>query len=152
MNSLRVVFVIILVAIGLNSCTEPQSYYFSKKVSMPYEEALVSLKAAIVANGFGLVSEQNTHEVLMSKVPGSHMDPYITLGICNAKEALAILERDANMGLFLPCKAIVKYIDENNSEVIISNPEVVLPIAKNNEVKIKAKEISKMMEKILEDM
>ncbi len=136
-------------AILVSGVNAQEKYYFSKQLDVSYEVALEKLKSALKEQNFGVVSESAMHKTIMSKIPGVEMDPYIVIGACNAKIAHKVLQQEANMGLLLPCKIVVKYISDNKSEVAIINPEVAMSVTGNDAITPILEEVSGQLKKVL---
>lgn len=134
-------------------CVQAQEkYYFSKQLDISYEQAVEKLKEALKEQNFGVVSESAMHETIMSKIPDVQMDPYIVIGACNAKIAHKVLQKEANMGLLLPCKIVVKYISDARSEVAIINPVVAMSVTGNEELTPVLEEVSEQLKKVLKSL
>jgi uncharacterized protein (DUF302 family) len=142
--------VLISSLIILSANAQDQGYYFSRTLDVSYEKAIEKLKVALKDQGFGVVSETAMHETINAKIPGSNMDPYIVFGACNAKYAYEMLEMEENIGLLLPCKIIVKYLGEENSEIVIMNPSVILSVSKNDDITSYSTSVTKKLTKVLE--
>ena len=119
---------------------------------MPYDVAIEKLKVVLKDHQIGVVSENAMHETINSKVPGAQMDPYIVLGVCNAGYAYKVIQAEENVGLLLPCKAIVKYIDDNRSEVAILDPAAAGSVVGNETVTKVFEEVSIQLKKVLKEL
>lgn len=140
----------LFVALLVTNLNAQKEYYFSKQLDVSYETALEKLKTALKDENFGVVMESAMHETIMSKIPGVKMDPYIIIGACNAKIAHKFLQIEPNMGLFLPCKIVVKHLGENRSEVAVINPEVSMSVTGNEDITPILEEVTGQLKKVLE--
>ena len=75
-------------------------------LNVEFAEALAATKAALAAQGFGVLTEIDMQQTLKAKVD-KNMDPYVILGACNPKLASAALDVEPNIGVLLPCNVVV---------------------------------------------
>ena len=80
------------------------------------------MKASLKEQGFGIITEIDMHSTLEEKLGDVDMKPYRILGACNPKYAYQTLQKEENIGLFLPCKVLIKQTDENRCDVVMVNP------------------------------
>ena len=90
------------------------------RLSVPYERALDMAKAALKAEGFGVLTEIDVKETLKAKI-GAEFRKYDILGACNPSIAFMGLQRHLELGLLLPCNVIV-YEEGDGSVVSIQDP------------------------------
>jgi len=102
------------------------------RLSVPYETALDMAKAALKAEGFGVLTEIDVKETLKAKI-GADFRKYDILGACNPTIAFMGLQRHLELGLLLPCNVIV-YEDGDGSIVSIQDPGEMLAVANNPEL------------------
>jgi len=102
------------------------------RLSVPYERAVDMAKAALKAEGFGVLTEIDVKETLKAKI-GADFRKYDILGACNPSIAFMGLQRHLELGLLLPCNVIV-YEDGGGSVVSIQDPGEMLAVANNPEL------------------
>jgi uncharacterized protein (DUF302 family) len=92
---------------------------------VPFPEALVRVRAALKAEGFGILSEIDIAAAFQEKL-GATFRPYVILGACNPPLAYAALTADPSVGLLLPCNVTVEAAGEGASLVRVTDPAVLL--------------------------
>lgn len=101
-------------------------YGFGTTMPVPYEEAIPRVKAALKAEGFGVLTEIDVRQTLREKL-GAEMESYLILGVCNPALAHQALEQEPEIGLLLPCNVVVRAVD-GGCRVEIADPEVMLGV------------------------
>jgi uncharacterized protein (DUF302 family) len=76
-------------------------------VSMPFDAALVRVKEAFGAEGFGVLTEIDVQATLREKV-GKEMGRYVIVGACNPGLASQALDVVPQVGVLLPCNVVVR--------------------------------------------
>ncbi len=152
MRTGRIISVVILSILCTGIFAQDSDYFMSKKFPANYEAVIEDIRKAVKDHGFGVVHESQMHKSLMEKVPDLKMDPYIVLDVCNAKYAVRAIKSEGNIGVFLPCKILVKYISENSTEVVVIKPSVTMSVVKNKEIEKIAGEVTKILSGILESI
>jgi len=59
---------------------------------------------------------------------------------------------EENIGLFLPCKILVKQVDENTTEVVMVNPSVLMQMLGNEKLTKVADEVTNRFKKAMESL
>ncbi|MCF8332092.1 MAG: DUF302 domain-containing protein [Bacteroidales bacterium] len=129
-----------------------EKYYFSKTVEGDFEEITTKVKAALKEEGFSVITEIDMAETLNSKIEDSDMQPYRILGACNAQYAYTTIQHEENIGVFLPCKLIIKQVNNNTTEVIAVNPENLMKMLGNDDLNTIAVEVSDSFKKVLKKL
>jgi len=83
------------------------NYALSIELDLPHEEAVVKVKEAFAAQGFGILTEIDVQATLKTKT-GADIEPYLILGACNPQLAQQALEIERQIGLLLPCNVVVR--------------------------------------------
>ena len=118
------------------STQQPQhsNYGFSKTVDLPYAEAVEKARAALKAEGFGVLCEIDIKEKLKEKL-GVDFRNYVILGACNPPLAHKTLQQEINIGLLLPCNVIVYDADEAGKSVVAAiDAKALLSVVGNNPI------------------
>lgn len=79
---------------------------FQIQLGSPYETALEQTRAALKAEGFGVITEVDIKATLKEKI-GADFRKYAILGACNPAFAHRALSTEPQIGLLLPCNVIV---------------------------------------------
>ena len=91
------------------------------QVNQPYEAALERVKAALKAEGFGVLTEIDVKDTLKKKL-GVDFQRYIILGACNPPLAHRALSADLDVGLLLPCNVVVYETSADTSMAGLVDP------------------------------
>jgi uncharacterized protein (DUF302 family) len=105
------------------------AYGMSRRLPIPYEEALPITKDALKAEGFGVLTEIDVKETLREKLQADFRR-YVILGVCNPSLAHRALLTELDIGLMLPCNVVV-YEEGEGSVVSAIDPEAAIGLAGN---------------------
>ncbi|MDX1345017.1 MAG: DUF302 domain-containing protein, partial [Sedimenticolaceae bacterium] len=82
-------------------------YEFNTSLDSNFEEALEKVRAVLMEEQLGIVSEVDVQAVFKAKMD-KDIPPYRILGACNPKLADQVLATDPNAGTLLPCNLVVR--------------------------------------------
>ncbi len=125
------------------------SYYFSRMLDAPFDDAVVKVKAALAHEGFGVISEIDIRQTLMTKI-GVEFRPYLILGACNPALAHEALLLEDKVGLMLPCNVIVQEADDGLIEVAAIDPAASMQSIDNQALKAQAARVGEKLQAALE--
>ena len=97
------------------------SYYFSKTIDVPFDEAVEKDKAELKKEGFGILTEIDIRKTLKEKLNADFRN-YRILGTCNPPNAYKALLAEDKIGLMLPCNVIVQETADGRVEVAAIDP------------------------------
>jgi uncharacterized protein (DUF302 family) len=97
------------------------SYYFSKTLEMPFDEAIAHVTEALKGEGFGVLTEIDVKATLKKKLDVDFRS-YRILGACNPPFAYRALLEEDKIGTMLPCNVIVQEVGEGVVEVAAIDP------------------------------
>jgi uncharacterized protein (DUF302 family) len=121
------------------------SYYFSKFLNVPFDEAIAKVKAGLQAEGFGVLTEIDVRATMKKKLD-VEMPSYQILGACHPQSAYQALQIEDKVGTMLPCNVIVQErtdgvevsaVDPIASMQAIANP-ALQDVAEHVRVKLKS--------------
>jgi uncharacterized protein (DUF302 family) len=92
-------------------------------------EAEAKVRELLAGEGFGILTEIDVAATLHEKL-GLDRDPYRILGACNPNLAAEALDKEADVGLLLPCNVIV-YQDGEETVVAAMDPETMVDLTDN---------------------
>lgn len=150
MKIINIVISVLLITIGYTAISQNTNYYFSKEVDENYQAVIQNIKVEAKKHGFGVLNEGKMHKTLSEKLEGVEMDPYVVLDLCNSNYAWKAIQAETNVGLFLPCKVLVKYISEESTEVVFVKPHVTMSVTGNEELNKVGIEVTEKMKKIFD--
>ena len=152
MKSLQIMIVVLTMTFGTLFAQAQENLFFSKTLQGSFEEVTQTVKSALKEQGFGVVTEIDMDVTLKEKLPEADLMPYKILGVCNPSYAYKTIQLEENIGLFLPCKAIVKDIGNGEIEVAIVNPVALMDMLDNPELVSVAKGVSEKFKTALSNM
>ncbi len=127
------------------------NYYFSKNVEGTIESVTMALKESLKAEGFDVVTEMDMDKTLKEKIE-VNFKPYRIFGVCNATYAYKILRVDENIGVFLPCKMVLKQMDEKTVEVVSLNPSALMQMMGNMDLIQVADQVTLKLKRVVENL
>jgi uncharacterized protein (DUF302 family) len=128
------------------------AYYFSRKLAMPFEQAVASTTEALKQQGFGIVTTINLQEVLKQKINVDFRN-YRILGACNPKFAHQAVGIEPHIGIMLPCNVVVQEHEDGQVEVSAINPlETMDKNVANGRLTEVAKEVSHRLQAAIADI
>lgn len=126
------------------------SYGMSLTTGLPYARALERTRAALAAEGFGVLSEIDVSATLEKKL-GVDFPPYMILGACNPAFAHRALSAEPNIGLLLPCNVVVRAGHAGTETTIAAiDPEVSLARVDNALLAPLAAEVKARLRRVLD--
>ncbi len=128
--------------------TTATEYGIRKVVTLPYDKAVERVRQTLQAEGFGVLTEIDIKAKLKEKL-GVDFRRYIILGACNPPRAHKALQAEPEIGLALPCNVIV-YEEGQGSVVAAFDPEVMLGVVPNQQLREIAADAKKRLTKAVD--
>jgi len=113
------------------------TYYFSKTLDRPFDEAVAATREALAQEGFGVITEIDVRQTIKTKI-GEDFRPYLILGACNPRLAHEALKLEDKVGTMLPCNVIVQDAGDGRVEVAAIDPVASMQAIPNDALKQKA--------------
>ena len=109
-------------------------YEFNVTLDQPFDQAIETVRAALMEEHLGLVSEVNVQAILQAKM-NKTIRPYRIFGACNPGLGDRVITAEPNAGTLLPCSFVMR--EEEDGKVVVSfmDPECVLSLSSSDEVR-----------------
>jgi uncharacterized protein (DUF302 family) len=127
---------------------ESPGYGFGTSLSVPVDEAIERVTAALKEEGFGVLTTIDVKQTMKQKLD-LDFEPYFILGACNPRLAHQALEAVHDIGLLLPCNVIVHAHGEQ-TRVEIADPIAMLGIVQTGELEGIAQEARSRLKKVIQ--
>jgi uncharacterized protein (DUF302 family) len=127
------------------------SYNISRKTHGDFDAAIVRVKDALKAEGFGVLTEIDVAGTLKAKI-GKDFRPYRILGACNPNYAFQALSEEAHIGVMLPCNVIVQAYDNGDVEVSSIDPATAMEAVGNPKLAAVAGDVRAALQRVIESV
>jgi uncharacterized protein (DUF302 family) len=126
------------------------SYGYSRTLDIPYAQAVERARAALKAEGFGVLCEIDIKEKLREKL-GVDFRNYVILGACNPPLAYQTLQEEIDIGLLLPCNVIV-YEESGRSVVAAVDAAKMLSVVGNSKLESTAGLVNEKLRRVIDSL
>jgi len=123
------------------------AYGISVTVDADFDVAEKEIRAALAAEGFGVLTEIDVAATLKEKL-GVDWTPYRILGACNPALAHRALQAEEEVGLLLPCNVIL-YRRGERTVVAALDPLRMMDLSANAALRPVAEEARTRLERAL---
>lgn len=127
------------------------TYYYSKTLDQPLEEAESRVRDELEKEGFGVLTEIDVKATLKKKLDVDFR-PYKILGACNPPYAHEALEAEDKIGTMLPCNVIVQETDDGGTEVAAVDPMASMQAVDNETLRPVAEEIRDRLRTVIDNV
>ena len=125
------------------------SYYFSKVLDVPFDQAVEKTTAALKAHGFGIITEIDVRNTLKTKL-GVDFRPYRILGACNPAMAHEALQIEDKIGTMLPCNVVIQQISPARCEIAAIDPVASMQAVPNERLKATAAVVQEKLRAVID--
>lgn len=127
------------------------SYHFSKRLDVPFDQAVAGVIEALKREGFGVLTDIDVRATLKAKL-GEDFRPYRILGACNPQLAYRALKLEDKIGTMLPCNVIVQEHQGGGVEVSAVDPVASMQAIQNPGLAELAKEVQAKLKRVVEGL
>jgi uncharacterized protein (DUF302 family) len=127
------------------------SYYFSKTLRIPFDQAVKKVTEELKKEGFGILTDIDVKETLKKKL-NLAFQKYKILGACNPPFAYKALQAENKIGLMLPCNVVVQEISDHEIEVAAIDPIASMLAVENPKLKEVAEEVRIKLKIVIDNL
>ncbi len=127
------------------------SYYFAKKISGTFEEAVERTTEELKKEGFGIITQIDVKDTFKTKLD-VEFRKYQILGACNPNFAHQALEKESHVGTMLPCNVIVQELDDGMIEVAAIDPIASMQAVQNESLGDVALQVQAKLMSVIENL
>ena len=127
------------------------SYYFSRIVDLPFDQAVAKAIGELKKEGFGVLTDIDVKATLKKKLDVDFRQ-YRILGACNPPFAHKALEAEDKIGLMLPCNVIVQETADGTVEVAAIDPVASMQAIRNDSLGEVATQVRDKLRKVIESL
>lgn len=127
--------------------------YFNSKNIKGTTVAVIRAKVeeALKSEGFGVLTEIDIQATMKKKLDKDYL-PHLILGTCNPEFADKVLSVDQHISLMLPCNVTIRDLGNKEVEVAMINPLEMMSTINIPLVEEYAREVSKKLNRALENI
>ncbi len=127
------------------------SYYFSKILSVSFEEAISKVTDELKKEGFGILTDIDVKETLKKKL-NVDFRKYRILGACNPPFAYQALQAEDKIGTMLPCNVVVQEHTEGKVEVAAVDPVASMKAIENPKLRDVAGQVQAKLKRVIDSL
>ncbi|HXZ24719.1 MAG TPA: DUF302 domain-containing protein [Nitrospiria bacterium] len=125
-----------------------QTLGLAKTTALSYDQAIAKVTDELKKEGFGVLTEIDVKETLKKKL-NVDFRPYKILGACNPTLAHQALEKEVELGMFLPCNVIVYRADNGRTVVSAVDPKIALGRLNRPQLEPIAEEVAARLKRVI---
>jgi uncharacterized protein (DUF302 family) len=127
------------------------AYYFSKILTISFDEAVARVTEELKKEGFGILTDIDVKATLRKKLDVDFRK-YRILGACHPQFAYQALQAEDKIGTMLPCNVIVQEIAEGKAEVAAIDPIASMIAIQNPSLGGVAQQVQAKLKKVIEGL
>lgn len=124
------------------------NYGYVVPVNLPFDQTVERLEQGLKQEGFGVLCRIDIQAKLKEKL-GVDFPRYIILGACNPPIAHQALQQEFNLGLLLPCNAVV-YEREGRTYAGVVDAMKMLSIVGDSSMEPMAQSVNEKLRRALD--
>lgn len=127
------------------------SYYFSKIIALPFDQAVVRVSDELSKGGFGIFTDIDVKSTFKKKI-GVEFRNYRILGACNPALAHEALQIEDKVGTMLPCNVVVQEVGGGKVEIAAIDPVASMQAIDNPRLREAAERVRAKLEAVVESL
>lgn len=127
------------------------AYYLETTVDLPFDDAIARTRAALKAEGFGVITEIDIKHTLKEKI-GVDFRRYTILGACNPGLAFEALQLEDKVGTMLPCNVVVQETGPGRAEVAAIDPVASMRAIENPRLHEAAETVRSKLQRVVDGL
>ena len=127
------------------------SYYFSKTLDLPFDDAIVRVTEELKKEGFGVLTDIDVRATMKKKLDVDFRN-YRILGACNPPFAHQALLAEDKIGTMLPCNVIVQELAAGVVEVAAIDPVASMAAVDNPQLGTVGMEVRARLQRVVENL
>jgi uncharacterized protein (DUF302 family) len=124
------------------------SYYFSKTLNLPFDDAIVRVTEELKKEGFGVLTDIDVRATMKKKLDIDFRN-YRILGACNPPFAHQALLAEDKIGTMLPCNVIVQEHAAGVVEVAAIDPVASMAAVDNPQLGAVGMEVRAKLQRVV---
>lgn len=122
-------------------------YGFNVTMKTTMEDAEAKVREALMAEGFGVLTEIDVQKVMKAKLDLDRSG-YKILGACNPNLAHQAIDAEPDIGLLLPCNVMLR--EEANGDITVGfmDPQAVLGMIDNPKIGEVAPQVKEKLQRV----
>ncbi|MBK9089045.1 MAG: DUF302 domain-containing protein [Holophagales bacterium] len=121
---------------------------FQTASTLSFDEAVAAVRAALAAEGFGVLTEIDVQATLKKKLDVDR-EPYLILGACHPPSAHRALTAAPEVGVLLPCNVTVS-VEGGTTVLRAMDPSAVMGLVDAPELASVGEEIGGKLRRVLD--
>jgi uncharacterized protein (DUF302 family) len=127
------------------------SYYFSKTLNLPFDDAIARVTEELKKEGFGVLTDIDVRATMKKKLDVDFRN-YRILGACNPPFAHQALLAEDKIGTMLPCNVIVQENAPGVVEVAAIDPVASMAAVNNPQLGAIGMEVRARLQRVVESL
>lgn len=125
-------------------------YGMVKELSTNYDQSCEKLPEELQKEGFGVLTRIDMAAKIKEKL-GVDREPYMIFGACNPPLANEAITAEVNLGLLLPCNAVI-YVKDGKTFLGVVKPSVAMAMVENDNLASVAGRVEEKLTRVFDAM